>query len=417
MWIALAIAAPAALTGAPSDEALRLPLPDVPLVAPIVGGEPAPADAWPDVVAIYTRNETFGCTGTLIAPDLVITAGHCGFGMASVLVGTQDLSAGGRQIPIAETWVHPDYFSTFDVAVYRLAEPVLDVPPRRLLLDCDAEEALFEDAEVTIVGFGDIDVYGAVSTDVLHQATAIVRDPVCRDPANACNPDVSPGGELIAGGDGVDTCNGDSGGPLFVTTAAGTFLAGVTSRAALPKTLPCGDGGIYARTDAVAAWVEAETGLAMDWPTDCPDINHPPYPTAEPMEVLQGGIVGRSTILVNDPDDDQTHTFRIATAPAVGQAWMDGDRLVFRPPQRSSDDAVVTIEVTDDGDPPQSAQVDVPITVLAVTVVTPPQSSGCRTVPSPTWWWAQLAMALGFTRSRSRARASGKRTRSGSCSP
>ena len=38
-----------------------------------------------------------------------------------------------------------------------------------------------------------------------------------------------PDGELGAGGMGIDTCPGDSGGPLYLPTDFGTFLAGVTS--------------------------------------------------------------------------------------------------------------------------------------------------------------------------------------------
>src|SRR5687768_5378588 len=43
---------------------------------PIIGGTLVPTAAkWPDTVAVL--GATGSCTGTLIAPDVVITAGHC----------------------------------------------------------------------------------------------------------------------------------------------------------------------------------------------------------------------------------------------------------------------------------------------------------------------------------------------------
>jgi len=359
----------------------------------IVGGEPAAPDAFPSVVALYTRNNNFGCTGTLIAPDLVLTAGHCGLSMAGVLAGTHDLTSGGTWYEIQDVWVHPDYASTFDIAVYQLSEPVQGIEPAPLLLDCDARDLLVEGADTYIVGFGDIDTFATQPTDLLHAAVATIRDPYCTDPAKSCNLEVSPGGELIAGGDGIDTCNGDSGGPLFVETAAGMVLAGVTSRQALPSTVPCGDGGIYPRTDAFAAWVEEATGLAMDWP-DCPDEplpNLPPVVRADRLQVIQNGTVGVTTIEVFD-DPSQQHRLELLNAAPAGQAWIDEQQLFVRPDPISDADYVLQVEVTDDGDPPSSAIVEVPVEVLGITVISP-GTRGCATAPAtdgPASWWRSL---------------------------
>src|SRR5262245_47015311 len=43
--------------------------------APVVGGETVPRGKWPDVVAVVLEDGM--CTGTLVAPDVVLTAGHC----------------------------------------------------------------------------------------------------------------------------------------------------------------------------------------------------------------------------------------------------------------------------------------------------------------------------------------------------
>jgi hypothetical protein len=392
--LALALGSPT-LHDAASPEPFARPAP----IAPqgIVGGAPAAPGSWPDVVAIFTINQVFGCTGTLIAPDLVLTAGHCGAGMETILVGTHDLRDGGERFAIAETFVYPDYFSTYDVAVYRLDRPVVGVTPRPLLRDCRAGQALVEGADAWIVGWGDIDTLASVSTDVLHEALTPIDDPVCADLTRACQPNVSPGGELIAGGGGVDSCNGDSGGPLFVDTPDGRVLAGVTSRAAEPTTLPCGDGGIYARADAVADWIEQATGASLFRP-DCEGVNVPPVPLAGEIRGYRGGPAVGQRVHPNDDNVDQRWSFRVVEPPAFGRAWLDGDLLVVAPPRSTFGDTEVVVEVTDDGDPPLSASVTVPVRVDDVEVVG--GGTSCDTVAGRPWALAFVAAGLSWRRAR-----------------
>lgn len=82
-----------------------------------------------------------------------------------------------------------------------------------------------------------------------------------------------PGREIVAGAMpnsslSPDTCPGDSGGPLYVSSSlpavgdppeAEMRLAGVTSRSTARQQQQCGDGGIYVRlTGETRAWLEAE---------------------------------------------------------------------------------------------------------------------------------------------------------------
>ena len=72
----------------------------------------------------------------------------------------------------------------------------------------------------------------------------------------------------------------------------------MTSRQALPSTVPCGDGGIYPRADAFALWAEATGALVLDWP-DCPDevpLNRPPTVLVDAITAVQNGPVV-STVL------------------------------------------------------------------------------------------------------------------------
>ena len=52
----------------------------------IVGGHDAAPGAYPSIVEI-TFGSSFLCTGTLIAPNYVLTAGHCG-SMTGAAIGT-----------------------------------------------------------------------------------------------------------------------------------------------------------------------------------------------------------------------------------------------------------------------------------------------------------------------------------------
>ena len=61
--------------------------------------------------------------------------------------------------------------------------------------------------------------------------------------------------EIVAGGNGYDSCKGDSGGPAYVSIGTSYKLAGVTSRSTENSGQACGDGGVYTRVDAYADWI------------------------------------------------------------------------------------------------------------------------------------------------------------------
>ncbi len=330
--------------------------------APVVGGQDTPSGAWPDVAALFTLGDSFGCTGTLIAPDLVLTAGHCGFGLETAVLDTDDHAVGGERIAVVESYAHDDYFTTFDVAVMVLASPST-VPPRPLALDCIAADYIHDGAEVAIVGYGAVDEWANDWTSRKQQATTTVFDADCDDLTAGCNAPVSPGGEVLAGGDGIDSCNGDSGGPLFLLTDEGDYLAGITSRAAVPSPTPCGNGGIYVRADAIADWVEEVTGQTLPRP-DCDGLNRSPHPSAEPIRIGVGGT-GFTTIVPNDPNVDDTHRFEIVQPPSHGlaYAWADG-RVAYVPSQHFLGSDTFTVRAIDSGEPVESGDVEVAVEVV-----------------------------------------------------
>ena len=62
-------------------------------------------------------------------------------------------------------------------------------------------------------------------------------------------------------------CPGDSGGPMYLLTAYGEFLAGITSRG-----YTCGKGGFYAVPQGGLCWLNGASGLDLR-PPDCEDCD------------------------------------------------------------------------------------------------------------------------------------------------
>src|SRR4029079_7933703 len=67
---------------------------------------------------------------------------------------------------------------------------------------------------------------------------------------------VRPGEWVIGAPSETQNCDGDSGGPAFVTTGGKRRLMGVVSRSFDDKA-PCVSGTIHTRVDAEARWIAA----------------------------------------------------------------------------------------------------------------------------------------------------------------
>lgn len=240
--------------------------------AKIVGGSNSAPGQWRDVAGVRSGGSYPNCTGVLIAPRVVLTAGHClqvGVPL-SVVLDTTDLASPGEQIDIVDMVAYPDSFQNFDVGLLFLGHNAL-ATPRAIAQGC-ALDYLMDGAIGTIAGWGAVDMNGNSYVSALREAFVPIRHAACTDLSLGCNENAFPDGEIVAGGDGIDACYGDDGAPLYLTTPVGVFLAGVASRAewnAYPS--PCGGGTIYVRPDAVLPWIEQETGLAFP-PPDCGNV-------------------------------------------------------------------------------------------------------------------------------------------------
>jgi secreted trypsin-like serine protease len=229
----------------------------------IVGGSDVPPGKWPDTVAVLGASGS--CSGTLIAPDVVLTAGHCAdIEPITVVANTTDYSdGGGTRVAVERTVAYPDWGTTYDVSVIILKHPITSVTPRRLGTSCTFSQ-FTPNTSVRLVGFGATSTDGKAINTHLKEAMTLVIDPTCAA-GRGCNSIVAPGGEFVAGGTGTaDSCFGDSGGPVYLDTERGPMVIGAVSRGVDDAATACGGGGIYVRTDKIINWIEDTVGKTIE---------------------------------------------------------------------------------------------------------------------------------------------------------
>jgi secreted trypsin-like serine protease len=259
-----------------------------------VGGTPVPPGAQRHVANI-TIGGSFGCTGSLVAPRWVLTAGHCGsitgagsdglvasplgFPPSAYGVTLDSVYAdghGGETHKVVTVKVDRDYVPANgvgnDVSLLELDTPSR-VPPIRIA--AASERDTWKPGTLsTIAGFG----LTSEDAESPPEQMQVAKVPIQSD--NDCRA-AYPGGLSTVADDGTfdarsmlcagypqggtDTCQGDSGGPLFGHDALGALkVVGATSfgnGCAQP-----GYPGVYARVaDApLREWIRSQAPDAVD---------------------------------------------------------------------------------------------------------------------------------------------------------
>jgi secreted trypsin-like serine protease len=243
--------------------------------ASIVGGSTALSEEWPwaaFILAADAKGEGFSCSGTVISPNLVLTAGHCVEDIETgkktpaaqyvVVTGSSDIrDASVRQISkVSRTIINPN-FNRFkvhgDAGLLVLATPTT-VPAVALAGPTDAA-LLAPNTPTWIAGWGLSGTLRKLKrTPVLRRAATFVQERLyCRNHARAYYPFFNYSSQLCTitpPGFSIGTCHGDSGGPALAFREDGTPVQiGITSLGAADCDTHLPD--VFTRIDRIYPWI------------------------------------------------------------------------------------------------------------------------------------------------------------------
>ncbi len=220
-----------------------------PAPQPILGGAVVASCGWPTVVSVGGF-----CSGTLIHPQVVAYAAHCGAEVPWIRF-TDEIEAEPRREVVPERCaVHPVGAFGFgtDFAFCLLPAPITDIAITPPLMGCEVEQMLTIGRTVTLVGFGqnddpDPDLNYGIKRFVETQIGGFSWD------------------EVFIGDENKGACYGDSGGPAMVQLADGSWRSFAVTSWGQPG---CGAGNYFSLLHRGVDWIETESGIDV---TPCHD--------------------------------------------------------------------------------------------------------------------------------------------------
>jgi secreted trypsin-like serine protease len=304
----------------------------------ILGGAVAAPGQFPFMAALMDSRAQHAidgvfCGGTLIAPKVVLTAGHCVEGSQAsemdVVVGRTRLTqeTDGERIKVVKILQYPTYNPknvTGDVALLEL-EHAATVAPMPIAHPGDGTPASLG-ARVMTIGWGATAEGGNISDELKFVRLSVRTHQACDRIYGA----IHDNSQLCIGSSrsGEDSCQGDSGGPVISGDGDATRLIGTVSYGQ-----GCGHAnvpGVYARVSYFAKWID-DNAAVLNGDT-------PPPPVVENPPTVRIGSIACGSVYCNV-------TLRTSgRAPAVGIVL---DYVRHRSPgHKAVDDFVFAMQVS-----------------------------------------------------------------------
>ena len=265
--------------------------------AAIIGGTTAHSGIFPSLAYVIDIQGSYAyqCSGTVVAPNLVLTAGHCventktgarfkPSGYRIVTGAVDPLAAGATVSRVLGVIVYPHFARKLDqgdAALLVLANPVT-APPIALATSSEMKR-LKAGLPATMAGWGLTSFAQRLPTETLQSADTVVQG---RKWCAANAPPFSAKGEICGISPPSYTtgvCSGDSGGPLLAQLPGGGAPIQIGVAVHVYGQCSTRRPSVFVKVSAITAWIHtwiAAYRSSPVSPTPEPAPSPPPTPTS-----------------------------------------------------------------------------------------------------------------------------------------